>query len=155
MNAPQFLRRKREPLSHPVDLDGLANAVDMYAKRVKQNKTEAMVVADMAEQAVLRATQITKEVMAVVDKAKAIAAEIESAGLRLIGEVQKQQDEFNRRTENFIASASTLHDGLRDVLAKVGGDAPQQTLEAEPKPAAEMEADIADVVHNKATAQPS
>lgn len=158
MNAPQFLRRnqptaRREPLLHPVDLDQAAEAVDFYAGKAKQQRTEAQAVGDIAEQAVLRATQLSKEVTAMIDKAKAVTNQIESEGLRLIAEVQRQQDEFNKRTEAFIESATTLHNGLLDTLAKVGKTATPQTVEPEPLPAAELEADITEVVNNKTAAR--
>lgn len=146
MNAPQFLRRqqaaaKREPLLHPVDLDQAANTVDLYAGRAKQQRTEAQVIGDTAEQAVIRATQLSKEVMQMVDRSKAIAAEIEREGLRLIAQVQAEQDAFNKRTEGFIASATTLHDGLLDVLAKVSK--PQ-----EPTAPAEISAETAETIQS-------
>lgn len=156
MNAPQFLRRnqpteKREPIMHPVDLDNAANSVDFYAGKAKQQRTEAQAVGDIAEQAVIRATQLTKEVMQMIDKAKACAVEIEREGLAFIANVQKQQEDFNRRTENFVRSATELHSGLHEVLAKVGEEKKPQAVEVAPEQAQEIDEGIAEIVELKAT----
>jgi formate-dependent phosphoribosylglycinamide formyltransferase (GAR transformylase) len=127
LNAPQFLRRaapKAPP--HPVDLDAHA-AIDQQLQQIVQRKTEAQVVGDTAEHAVMRATQLKKEVLEMVDKAKDVAAAIEREGLALIAAVQQQQEDFNRRTTAFVESAATLHTGLRDVLSKVGTPKPVET----------------------------
>lgn len=159
MNAPGFLRRRTPnderqvrglpPLPHPVDLDQAANTVDLYAGKAKQQRTEAQVVGDTAEQAVMRATQLSKEVIAMIDKSKAIVQQIESAGLRLIAEAQRQQDEFNNRAETFMQSAVTLHDGLLDVLAKVGKKEDQKVVDVETRAAA-LESGLAEMVQGHA-----
>lgn len=156
MNAPSFLRRnqaavKREPLLHPVDLDHQASTVQLFAGKLRPQRTEAEAVGDIAEQAVIRATQLTREVDAMIDKAKAIANDIERDGLALIAAVQKQQEEFNARTENFVRSATELHTGLRDVLSKVGKPREQEPpAELPAETAATIETGLADMVQTHA-----
>lgn len=151
MNAPGFLKRGRQQVQHhhPADLDA-ASTVQMFAGRLKAERTEAQAVGDQAEQAVIRATQLTKEIMAMVDKAKACAVDIEREGLAFIARVQKQQEDFNRRTENFVRSATELHSGLHDVLAKVAEEKKPEQVDADPEQAASIEEGLAEIVELKA-----
>ena len=89
---------------------------------------EAQTIGDVAAAAVSQAERLKTEIMALIERGRTVADDLERDGLALIEMTQQQQIAFNDRCQRFFESTDDLHAGLRDIMKKIG----TRTAAAEP-----------------------
>lgn len=115
--VPKFLIERPRP--EPGDMPAVA-------RPEPKPESEADNVGTLAKEAVIYADAAEKEIQMMIETARREFELLERHGLELIATVRKERAEFNERAEQYIASASKIHNGMRGVFDSIAAGAKAQ-----------------------------